>query len=107
MLWEIYDPGLLRFRCRLGHAFTASNLGAEQRHATETALWSGLRALEEIASPHRRMKDRALKSHHETAAKTFEERAANITANAHTLRDFLLRVNENVEERLAMEDRRP
>lgn len=104
VLWEIEDPELLRFRCRVGHAFTAGNLGVEQRHAIETALWSALRALEENASLHRRLKDRALKSHHQTTAKLFEERAANITANARTLRDFLLRVNDNDEERLAMED---
>ncbi|MBV8674114.1 MAG: chemotaxis protein CheB, partial [Acidobacteriaceae bacterium] len=50
VLWEMEQDGFLRFRCRVGHAYTARNLGAEQRHAVETALWSALRALEESAS---------------------------------------------------------
>lgn len=104
VLWEINDENILRFRCRVGHAFTARNLGAEQRQAIETALWSALRALEENAALYRRLKDRALDSHHETSARIFEERAANITTNARTLRDFLLRVNEQGEERFAVED---
>lgn len=31
VLWEIEDSGFLRFRCRVGHAFTARHLGTEQR----------------------------------------------------------------------------
>jgi two-component system, chemotaxis family, protein-glutamate methylesterase/glutaminase len=50
VLCEIEQNGFLRFRCRVGHALTARYLGAEQRHAIETALWEALRALEESAS---------------------------------------------------------
>jgi two-component system chemotaxis response regulator CheB len=39
VLWEIEQNGFLRFRCRVGHALTAKYLGAEQRHAVESALW--------------------------------------------------------------------
>lgn len=98
VLWELNDEDFLRFRCRVGHAFTARHLGAEQRHAIETALWSALRALEENASLYRRMAERAVNLSHATPAAIFEERAANITANAHTLRDFLLSVNQSEEE---------
>lgn len=59
MLWEIEQNGLLRFRCRVGHAYTSLYLQSEQRHALETALWSGLRALEESASLNRGMAERA------------------------------------------------
>jgi two-component system, chemotaxis family, protein-glutamate methylesterase/glutaminase len=104
VLWEIEDDGFLRFRCRVGHAFTARHLGAEQRHAVETALWSALRALEENASLYRRMADRANNSNHDQAAERFEERAANTTTNAHVLREFLLRVNQGEEERFAVEE---
>lgn len=103
VLWEMDDNDFLRFRCRVGHAFTARHLGAEQRHAIETALWAALRALEENASLHRRMADRSAKAHPSTAA-GFADRASNLSANARTLRDFLLRVNEAEEERFAMEE---
>jgi two-component system, chemotaxis family, protein-glutamate methylesterase/glutaminase len=95
VLWEIDEGGFLRFRCRVGHAFTARHLDAEQRHAVETALWSGLRALEESASLYRRMAERAAK--HEQAAKRYEERAVNTKANAEILREFLIRVTRGDE----------
>ena len=94
VLWEIEENGFLRFRCRVGHAYTARNLGAEQRHAVETALWSALRALEESASMFRRMAERAESMPHESTAQKFTERADNTSANATVLRDFLIQVNQ-------------
>jgi len=102
VLWELEDNGFLRFRCRVGHAFTARNLGAEQRHAVETALWSALRALEESASLYRRMAEKASDASHDKTAETYEERAANTTENARVLRDFLLQVNQGDEEQVGV-----
>jgi two-component system, chemotaxis family, protein-glutamate methylesterase/glutaminase len=102
VLWELENEGFLRFRCRVGHAYTARHLGAEQRHAVETALWSALRALEESASLYRRMAERAGSSSHPKTAEQFKERASNTTANARVLRYFLIRVNQGEEERFAV-----
>jgi two-component system chemotaxis response regulator CheB len=104
VLWEIEDNGFLRFRCRVGHAYTARHLDAEQRHAVETALWAGLRALEESASLYRRLAERADKSSNDKTAERFESRASNTEANASVLREFLLNVNRIDEERLYVED---
>jgi two-component system, chemotaxis family, protein-glutamate methylesterase/glutaminase len=93
VLWEIEQNGFLRFRCRVGHAFTAQHLGVQQRQAVETALWEALRALEESASLYRRMAGRATTSQHELPARLYQERASNTESNAKILRDFLLRVN--------------
>jgi two-component system chemotaxis response regulator CheB len=93
VLWEIEQSGFLRFRCRVGHAFTAQHLGLEQRQAVETALWEALRALEESASLYRRMAGRANDSRHEVPARLYQERAADTESNSKILRDFLLRVN--------------
>jgi two-component system chemotaxis response regulator CheB len=104
VLWEIQDNGFLRFRCRVGHAFTARHLGAEQRHAIETALWAALRALEESASLYSRMAERASDSLHMQTADRFNERVSDTKANARVLRDFLLNVNKEEEERLVSEE---
>lgn len=93
VLWEIDQEGLLRFRCRVGHAYTAKHLHEEQHHAIETALWSALRALEENASLYRRMAERAKSSRYDQTQATYEERAATATENARNLREFLLRVS--------------
>ncbi len=96
VLWEIDQAGLLRFRCRVGHAYTAQYLRAEQRHALESSLWSALRALEESISLYRRMADRL--GGHTQSRRAYEERAANAELNARTLRDFLVRVNVHEAE---------
>jgi len=102
VLWELGDKSFLRFRCRVGHAFTARHLGAEQRQAIETALWSALRALEESASLNRILASRAAGQGHLAASRRFEERIVNIDENARVLRDFLLRVNQE-DDRFAEE----
>ncbi len=93
VLWEIDQEGLLRFRCRVGHAYTARHLETEQRQATEAALWSALRALEESASMYRRMAQRARSAHQDKTQATYEERAATANENARNLRNFLLTVS--------------
>src|SRR5438270_12135412 len=48
-LWEQQEGDLLRFRCRVGHAYSVESLLAEQREALEAALWGAVVALEERA----------------------------------------------------------
>jgi len=103
VLWEIEENGFLRFRCRVGHAYTARHLGAEQRHSIETALWAALRALEESASLYRRMAERAEQSHHNQTSEQFQSRAMNTDENARILREFLLIVNRMEDEQVLLE----
>jgi two-component system chemotaxis response regulator CheB len=103
VLWETEGDGFPRFRCRVGHAFTARHLDAEQRHAIETALWAALRALEESASLYHRMAERAEGARQRETAETYSDRAVNTRQNVRTLRDFLLQVNKAEGERLALE----
>src|SRR5207244_7730536 len=59
VLWELDGEPMLRFRCRVGHAYTASSLSVEQWEKPEAALWAAMRALEEGAALARRMADTA------------------------------------------------
>src|SRR5262245_33352120 len=55
VLYELEDGGLLRYRCRIGHAYSAESLHSAQSEAIDVALGSALRALEERAVMSRRM----------------------------------------------------
>jgi two-component system, chemotaxis family, protein-glutamate methylesterase/glutaminase len=48
-LWQVSEGELVRYRCRVGHAFSEDSMMVEQGSAVETALWSALEALEERA----------------------------------------------------------
>jgi two-component system chemotaxis response regulator CheB len=59
-LWEIGEgaEGLVRFRCRVGHAYSADTMDLAQGTAVETALWTALRALEERVQLKRMLAER-------------------------------------------------
>ena len=59
VLWEVEEGDLLRFRCRVGHAFSPESLLASQSSNLEEALWVALRALEETAALAERLQERA------------------------------------------------
>ncbi len=74
VLWEIHDGKLLRFRCRVGHAFTVDSMMAEQSDAIEEAMWTALKVLEEQASISRKMAEQARQNGRTWMAQRFEER---------------------------------
>jgi two-component system chemotaxis response regulator CheB len=58
-LWEIKEGDLMRYRCRVGHAFTAESLVGKQNDAVEQALWTAVRVLEESSASRMKMAARA------------------------------------------------
>ncbi|HSF47886.1 MAG TPA: chemotaxis protein CheB, partial [Burkholderiales bacterium] len=46
-LWDITEPGLRRYRCRVGHVFADESLIAEHAGALEQAMWAAVRGLQE------------------------------------------------------------
>ncbi|MBW4632393.1 MAG: chemotaxis protein CheB [Iphinoe sp. HA4291-MV1] len=97
-LWELSDGGLLRFRCRTGHAYSAETLLAKQSDALEDALWVALRALEEKASLSRRMATRMRDRNQSLAAQRLEQEVQDTQERAAIIRDVLLKGNAIVAE---------
>jgi len=89
-LWDLQDGELLRFRCRIGHAFSADSLLSVQAEALEAALWAALRGLEENASLAQRMADSARARNLTLAATRFEERVRIVEQQARIIRDVLV-----------------
>lgn len=89
-LWEMRDQEMLRFRCHVGHAFSADGLNDGQSQMLEVALWSAVRALEEQMLLARRIVERARRGNHNRMAKIFEERAREAEENSSVIRQLLL-----------------
>jgi two-component system, chemotaxis family, protein-glutamate methylesterase/glutaminase len=89
-LWEINDENLLRFRCHVGHAFSAESLSDGQAERLEGALWSAVRALEEQMILAKRIVERARKANHMRAVSMFERRAEDAERNSGVIRQLLL-----------------
>lgn len=90
VLWEMEDGALLRYRCRVGHAYTADNLVAEQSLHLEAALWAALRGLEEKAALARRLADRSRDSGHPLLAQRYEEQERDSQRHAAVIRNLIL-----------------
>ena len=88
-LWEIQDQEVLRFRCRVGHAYTAESMLAGKSEALEGAMWTALNTLEEGAQMSRRLAADSRARGHEHAAARFEERARKTRGQADLIRQAL------------------
>jgi two-component system chemotaxis response regulator CheB len=89
-LWELSEGDLLRFRCRVGHAFTADALLVEQSDSLEAALWTALRALEERASLARHLADRSRRRGHFLLAERFDRQIQDADRHAAVIREALM-----------------
>ncbi len=94
VLWEIDDHGLLRYRCRTGHAYTADVLLEQQSESVEGALWAAVRALEESASLSERLAERASKHRHSNLIERYRNASGTKRRNAAILRDLLVGMGE-------------
>ena len=89
-LWEMEDGGLLRFRCRVGHAFSGDGVRAGYTESVEAALRAAVRPLEESAALEMRLGELALERGDKKAAARFKEVANGRQSEAQTIRSMLL-----------------
>jgi two-component system chemotaxis response regulator CheB len=82
-LWELREHELVRYRCRVGHAYSEDAMVDAQGNAVEAALWAALEVLEERGELLRRIAgrmDKLPRTEHRfrTGAREADERAAVI-----------------------------
>jgi two-component system chemotaxis response regulator CheB len=95
VLFEIDDGSLLRFRCRVGHAWSPESLVIQQTTDLESALWIALRTLEEKAALTRRLSSRALERGHGLTSNHLVDEADEATRAAELLRELIQRLAED------------
>ncbi|MEW6638360.1 MAG: chemotaxis protein CheB, partial [Actinomycetota bacterium] len=88
-LYELHDGSLVRYRCRVGHAYTADSVLEEKDEALESALYLALNTLEESAQLSERLAARSRVQNHLHAAERFEERAREARQRATLIRRVL------------------
>jgi two-component system, chemotaxis family, protein-glutamate methylesterase/glutaminase len=88
-LYEADEPLLLRYRCRIGHAWSQESLRAGQAAAVDRALETALRALEEKAALHHRIGRNAEARGSSRLADRARETAHDALASAAVVRDLL------------------
>lgn len=89
VLWEIEDGPVLRFRCRVGHAWVAETLLEHQGEGVEGALWMALRALEDRAALSTRLAERAETGGQPLSASRYREELDGMNHNIDILRRLL------------------
>jgi two-component system, chemotaxis family, protein-glutamate methylesterase/glutaminase len=90
VLFELDEENLLRFRCRVGHAYSAETLLSEQSNGLEAALWAAMRSLEENISLTRRVAERMRRRGSEVSASQFEGRADDLEKRVSVIRKVLI-----------------
>ncbi|MEJ7771715.1 MAG: chemotaxis protein CheB [Geodermatophilaceae bacterium] len=88
-LARIEDASVLRFRCRVGHAWSSESLVTQQTSATESALWMALRSLKERATLTRDMSRRAAERGHRRTAEMFGAQSHEALHAARSVRELL------------------
>lgn len=90
-MFEIDEGNVIRYRCRVGHAWSPESLLVEQVEAAEVALWAAIRTLEEKAALHRSLAQRTTTFENDLSHSYHMDRARDAQRSAAVLRDLLRR----------------
>ncbi len=85
-LFQIEEGKLVRFRCRVGHAWSPESLLEQQTLSLESALWMAIRSLEEKVALATDLGERAHERGFEHTASRFSESAHDTRAAAELVR---------------------
>ena len=89
-LWELRDAKLRRYRCRLGHAFTAESLLTGQSEVIEYALWAAVRTMEDRVRTLMSLAHGRRAPGQSRIADSYETQAKELKTQAQQIRQMLL-----------------
>lgn len=89
-IWQIGKEEPLRFRCHIGHSYTANVFLAEQTQNLENSLWSAVRVMEEKVTFLRQMSERMKNCNLTKAVTKYEDHAKSLDAEVSLIRGIIL-----------------
>jgi two-component system, chemotaxis family, protein-glutamate methylesterase/glutaminase len=94
VMWEIQEGDLLRYRCHVGHAYTAELMSLALDETLKRALYSGLRALDERIALTRKLHKQAVDAGRKHLAETWSRKLGECEQEAQILRDAIKRFDQ-------------
>lgn len=90
-IWQIGDSEpLMRFRCHIGHSYTANVFLAEQTQNVEDSLWTAVRVMEEKVTFLRHLSEQMKNYNLTTTATKYEDNAKNMDEEVKIIRELIL-----------------
>ena len=91
VMWEITEGDLIRYRCHVGHAYTAELMSLALDETLRRALNSGLRALDERIALSQKLYEQAQNAGRTHLAESWRRKLAESEREAEILRDSIKR----------------
>ena len=88
-LYEVDTGTHIRFRCRVGHAYSEEAMLKAHGDSVERALWSALRALEERTALIKKLADFARRRGHTAVADLYEQRMDEVETDVKAIHDLI------------------
>jgi two-component system, chemotaxis family, protein-glutamate methylesterase/glutaminase len=103
IMWEIEEDDVLRYRCHVGHTYTAELMSMAMDENLRRALASASRALEERVALARKLYRQAVDGGHRLLAETWQQKASEFEREMNVIRESIRRVDQlaaNVEREI-------
>jgi two-component system, chemotaxis family, protein-glutamate methylesterase/glutaminase len=94
IMWEVEDGDVLRYRCHVGHTYTAELMSVATDENLRRALASASRALEERVALARKLHRQAVDEGHRLLAETWLQKASEFEREMKVIRESIRRVDQ-------------
>jgi two-component system chemotaxis response regulator CheB len=94
VMWEIDEGELVRYRCHVGHAYTAELMALALDEGLNRALAAALRGLDERISLAQRLRDQAQASGHLRVADSWSQKIHEYERESEVIRSSVHRIEE-------------
>ena len=89
-LYEVDTGTRVRFRCRVGHAYSEEAMLKAHGDAVERALWSALRTLEERTALMKKLAQYARRRGHNAIADLYDQRMDEVETDVRAIHDLIM-----------------